>query len=142
MTAVVPETVRVEAKLPEIVRVEAALLAIPVPPYAVPRTEPFQVPAVIVPTVAISVPTSFAAVMDPANMALVTLRAPMAVAKLPVPVPVTSPVRVIVWSPVLVPERFEPATVPEAVIFPDRSRMNLLTPEAGGHQDVLIPRFH
>ena len=32
MTAVVPETVRVEAKLPEIVRVEAALLAIPVPP--------------------------------------------------------------------------------------------------------------
>ena len=34
MTAVVADTVRVEAKLPEIVRVEAALLAIPVPPYA------------------------------------------------------------------------------------------------------------
>ena len=98
MTAVVADTVRVEAKLPEIVRVEAALLAIPVPPYAVPRTEPFQVPAVIVPTVAISVPTSFAAVIDPANMALVTFKAPMAVAKMihPTPDPVTSPVRVMV----------------------------------------------
>ena len=48
MTAVVADTVRVEAKLPEIVRVEAALLAIPVPPYAGPMTEPFQVPEVMV----------------------------------------------------------------------------------------------
>jgi hypothetical protein len=36
------------------------------------------------------------------------------VAKLPVPVPVTSPVRVIVWSPVLVPLILVPVTVPVA----------------------------
>ena len=61
-------------------------------------------------------PTSFAAVMDPANMALVTLRAPMAVAKLPVPVPVTSPVRVIVWSPVLVPDAVPPPVTSVPVV--------------------------
>ena len=44
VTPVVPETVSVVAKLPEMVRVEAALLAIPVPPYAGPMTEPFQAP--------------------------------------------------------------------------------------------------
>ena len=77
----------------------------PVPPLMAATAVPVQVPEVIVPTVAISVPTNFAAVMDPANMALVTFKAPMAVAKEPVPEPVTSPVRVIVWSPVLVPER-------------------------------------
>jgi hypothetical protein len=32
----------------------------------------------------------------------------------PVPEPVTSPVSVMVWSPVFVPDRFEPATVPTA----------------------------
>ena len=57
---------------------------------------PFQVPEVIVPTVAISVPTNLAAVMEPASMALVTFKAPIVVAKLPVPDPVTSPVKVIV----------------------------------------------
>ena len=36
------------------------------------------------------------------------------VAKVPVPLPVTSPVSVMVWLPVLVPERFDPVTVPEA----------------------------
>ena len=50
-------------------------------------------------------PTSLAAVIDPASMALVTFKAPIVVAKLPVPDPVTSPVRVIVWSPVLEPDK-------------------------------------
>src|SRR5262249_46216849 len=40
--------------------------------------------------------------------------AAIVVAKVPVPEPVTSPVRVMVWSPVLVPERLEPVTAPEA----------------------------
>ena len=40
-------------------------------------------------------------VANPAND--VPLIFPTVVAKLPVPVPVTSPVKVIVWSPVLVP---------------------------------------
>ena len=65
---------------------------------------PFQVPDVIVPTVAISVPTSLDEAINPANIPLVTLRFPMDVANDPVPDPVTSPVKVIVWSPVLVPE--------------------------------------
>ena len=39
---------------------------------------------------------------------------PIAVTKLPVPLPVTSPVSVIVWSPVFVPLRFEPVTEPLA----------------------------
>lgn len=37
------------------------------------------------------------------SLALVTAPAAMVAAKLPVPLPVTSPVRLIVWSPVLVP---------------------------------------
>ena len=57
---------------------------------------PFQLPVVIVHTVAISVPTSLDAAILPANIPLVTFKAPMVVAKLPVPEPVTSPVRVIV----------------------------------------------
>jgi hypothetical protein len=52
VTAVVPVTVSVVPKLPLIVSVLAALLAIPVPPYAGPIIEAFQVPLVIVPTVA------------------------------------------------------------------------------------------
>ena len=35
-------------------------------------------------------------------------------ANVPVPVPVTSPVNVIVWFPVFVPDKFEPVTVPVA----------------------------
>ena len=34
------------------------------------------------------------------------------VANVPVPDPVTAPVSVIVWSPVFVPDKFEPVTVP------------------------------
>ena len=138
-----------------------------------------QVPAVMVPTVAISVPTNLEAAIEPASMALVTFEAPMAVtpafeivispliateagtletlptkilpevkaasleksiaaealtsaltitpvpiavAKEPVPEPVTSPVKVMVWSPVLVPEeepeKLEAARVEEAVSVP------------------------
>ena len=39
---------------------------------------------------------------------------PMVVANDPVPLPVTGPVNVIVWSPVFVPLIFEPVTVPVA----------------------------
>ena len=39
-----------------------------------------------------------------ASIELDTFPAPIVVAKLPVPDPVTSPVRVMVWSPVFVPE--------------------------------------
>ena len=48
--------------------------------------------------------------------ALTITPAAMAVAKDPVPLPVTSPVRVIVWSPVFVPLRFDPVTAPVAAI--------------------------
>ena len=51
--------------------------------------EPFHVPLVMVPTVAISVPTNFAAAIEPASIALVTL---------PLPIAVTPPL-VIVTSP-------------------------------------------
>ena len=37
------------------------------------------------------------------------------VAKLPVPDPVTLPVRVIVWSPVFVPKRFDADIEPEVI---------------------------
>ena len=51
-----------------------------------------------------------------ANMELVTFPDPMVVAKLPVPEPVTSPVKVMVWSPVFVPET---VALSEAVkVFP------------------------
>ena len=39
----------------------------------------------------------------------------MVVAKLPVPLPVTSLVRVMVWSPVLIPVRLEPVTAPDDI---------------------------
>lgn len=68
----------------------------PVPPLAIAIVVPFQVPVVIVPTVAISVPTRFEAAIDPASIALVTTPAAIVVAKEPVPEPVTFPVRVIV----------------------------------------------
>lgn len=57
---------------------------------------PFHVPEVIVPTVAMSVPTSLLAEIEPANFALVTDPAAIVVEKEPVPVPLTSPVRVMV----------------------------------------------
>src|SRR5437588_278399 len=49
-----------------------------------------------------------------ASIVRVTLFAPIAVAKEPVPEPVTAPVNVMVWSPVLVPLRLLPVTVPDA----------------------------
>ena len=79
---------------------------------------PFQVPDVIVPTVAISVPTNLEAAILPASIALVTLKAPMVVAKLPVPDPVTSPVKVIVWSPVLVPDKLAAERLLVTITFP------------------------
>ena len=57
--------------------------------------------------------------MLPANIAFVTTLLAMVVVKLPVPDPVTFPVRVMVWSPVLVPLRLLPETLPEAEILPD-----------------------
>ena len=51
-----------------------------------------------------------------AIFASVTLLAPIVAANDPVPVPVTSPVSVIVWSPVFVPERFAPDMFPLATI--------------------------
>ena len=41
--------------------------------------------------------------IDPASIAFVTAPAAMVVANVPVPEPVTFPVNVIVWSPVLIP---------------------------------------
>jgi hypothetical protein len=55
-----------------------------------------------------------AALLAVANIVLVTLPAPIVAAKEPVPEPVTSPVKEIVWSPVLVPERLDPVIAPEA----------------------------
>ena len=49
-----------------------------------------------------------------AILAVVTASAAIVVAKVPVPVPVTSPVKVIVWSPVLVPDKFDPDRTPLA----------------------------
>ena len=40
--------------------------------------------------------------------------APMVAAKDPVPDPVTSPVSVMVWSPLLLPDRLDPVTAPDA----------------------------
>jgi hypothetical protein len=51
---------------------------------------------VTVPSVAMSVPVSLLAAIDPASIALVTFNAPIVAANDPVPVPVTSPVRAIV----------------------------------------------
>ena len=58
---------------PKLVLAAAAEVA-PVPPFAIAISVPFQTPEVIVPTVAISVPTNFAAVILPANFALVILK--------------------------------------------------------------------
>ena len=51
-------------------------------------------------------------VIAPVRLALVTTVA----ANEPVPLPVTPPVRVMVWSPVFVPLRLLPVTVPLAAI--------------------------
>src|SRR4051794_18310393 len=71
-------------------------------------TVPFQVPVVIVPNVAISVPISFAAAIVPDSILFVTLLAPIVVL---IPVEDTSPVKlpvkvaaVPVMFPVIVPE--------------------------------------
>ena len=57
---------------------------------------------------------------------------PMAVVNDPVPDPVTSPVRVMVWSPVLVPERLAavmiPVTLRAPVIFVSPLTFSLYTP--------------
>ena len=54
------------ASAPKFVKAAVAVVA-PVPPLANAIVVPFHVPAVIVPTVAISVPTNFEAVMLPAK---------------------------------------------------------------------------
>jgi hypothetical protein len=72
-----------------------AVLA-PVPPKDMATGVASQVPAVIVPTVAMSVPTSLDAAIEPASMAFVTTPFEIVVAKLPVPDPVTLPVKVLV----------------------------------------------
>lgn len=51
-------------------------------------------------------------------MSEVTLPLPMVVANEPVPEPVTSPVKVMVWSPVFDPEIFEALIAPAMVRFP------------------------
>jgi hypothetical protein len=63
-----------------------------------------------------------------AIFASVTAELEIVAAKLPVPVPVTSPVSAMVWFPVFVPLRFVPVTVPVAttddgVIAPSTSVM-------------------
>jgi hypothetical protein len=64
------------------------------------------------------------------------------VAKDPVPLPVISPVSVIVWSPVFVPLRFDPVTVPVAatlvgVISP--SPIEIVPVDVIGDPDIVIP---
>ena len=64
-----------------------------------------------------------------ASFALVTTPAAMVAANEPVPDPVTSPVNVIVWSPVFVPLRLDPLTAPtdvtaSGVIEPSASVMD------------------
>jgi hypothetical protein len=56
-------------------------------------------------------------VLDP-NVPTLALTAAKVVAKDPVPEPVTSPIKVMVWSPVFVPLRFVPVTVPVEATAP------------------------
>ena len=72
----------------------------------------FHVPAVTVPTVAMSVPTNLDAAIDPANIALVTFSAPMVVVIDVAPDPDTSPDNVIVSFP----DNFELNVVQSAAV--------------------------
>jgi len=67
------------------------------------------VPVPVCEAIDVALPTD---VITPVRLALVTTVA----ANEPVPLPVTPPVSVIVWSPVFVPLRFEPVTAPVAAI--------------------------
>ena len=75
--------------LPPIVIVDE--FATPVPPLEAAITVALHVPVVMVPTVAMSVPTNFEAAIEPANIVFVTTPEPIAVANVPAVV-VTSPV--------------------------------------------------
>ena len=90
----------------------------PVPPLAIAIVVPVHVPVVIVPTVAMSVPTKFDAAIEPANIALVTAPAAIVVVIEDVPLPVTFPESVIVPPPP--PPAAQLHTVPLVVRkFPD-----------------------
>lgn len=68
----------------------AAIAAVwPVPPAPSPIVDADHAPVVIVPTVAMSDPTRFAAVIEPANMVLVTVLAAIEVVIAVAPEPVT-----------------------------------------------------
>ena len=84
------------ANVPEFVFIVSARPALftPVPPYVEFITAAFQVPAVTVPIVAISVPTNLDAAILPANIPLVTFAAPIVDVA---PDAVTSPAVIGTW---------------------------------------------
>jgi hypothetical protein len=95
VTFVAAPTVNVVLNAPLVVRFPPSVIVLaplltPVPPYCPVIRLPFQVPEVIVPTVAISVPMSFEEAIDPASIPFVTFNAPI----------VVTPVFDIVISPV------------------------------------------
>ena len=71
--------------------------------------------AVRIESVAVTAPPE--AVLKPVNALAITAALLSVTANDPVPVPVASPVSVIVWSPVFVPLRFVAAKLPEASRF-------------------------
>lgn len=87
-----------------------AEVSMPVPPLAALMIVALQVPDVIVPTVAMSVPTNLAAVIEPASIASVTFSAPIVVA---LPTDVTSPVR---FAFVVTVPAVRPAAVPVRLV--------------------------
>jgi len=82
----------------------AAAVLDPVPPNEMPIGLDAHWPVVIVPTVFMSVPTRFGAVIPPASMAFVTTPLFMTVTKLLPAVP-TAPVSVGNWAACRIPER-------------------------------------
>ena len=70
--------------------------------------------------------------------AAVTPEVVRVVAKLPVPLPVTSPVNVIVWSPVFVPETFAPCEILDDSIVPETIKFPIVPPSTSV-KSVFVP---
>src|SRR5689334_14635988 len=106
-----------DVRVPTEVSDEAATPAASVVPVSVPAGATTALPeAAVMRPFALTVKVGID-VLDP-NVPTLALTAAKVVAKDPVPEPVTSPIKVMVWSPVFVPLRFVPVTVPVEATAP------------------------
>jgi hypothetical protein len=132
-----PEVIEPASKSPTVVSEEVTTLEARVVPVSVPAGAiTALVEAAVINPLPLTVKEGIA--VEEPKLPVLELTVARVVANEPVPLPVTSPVNVIVWSPVLVPDRLEPDSVPVALIFPLQEKFPVV-PASAIEQRVLVP---